>query len=390
MSLSDAVFQFKHDLLGNKERLMKILQSVETRQTADDEFLRTINCFEHLDQQYKYLSAGRVELIASFLPLNQPLYSLALFVLVPSLTANQVCFRPPVLMWEVFEQLTNLLVRDAENIVLCKDSRRVFINGHVNNADVVIFTGEYVNALDVKSFAKESTLFIFNGGAINPIIVTASADLESSARDIVRERLFNSGQDCMAPAAILVERCVSTELLHRILDILKDECVGLNSENETTVGQMIESKSIDLFVKMLSDYRDQLIYGGSFDAQNKLIEPTVFLFDSLREMPQQTFYAPVFFVGKYDTLEETAKFLSTAAALDLSGYLSIYSKDDDSVAYYRDMHKQVIVNESLFTFENANKPFGGYGLHCSFIELNGTMEAKPFLISEEIARAFYF
>jgi aldehyde dehydrogenase (NAD+) len=272
---------------------------------------------------------------------------------------------------------------------MCKVSRNYFLEEYVSHSDVVIFTGKYENALTIQNYLKKDSLLLFNGGALNPMIVTESANLDTAAHDVIRDRLFNSGQDCMAPCAILLDRKISGIFLQKLFNDLKKEIVGITTSPETTIGQMIDYESITFTKMMIETYCPNLIYGGKYDEENRTIEPAVFLFDSVKLLPQKLIFAPLFFLGVFDTFFEVRDYLSTSTAQNLNGYVSIYTNKTSDEDWIKNYHKQVLVNESLYVFESANKEFGGYGKHCSFIFRNGKMQIHPLLISKEIARAFY-
>lgn len=385
---ADAINRILH---ANRQQILSVLSKIETKITAEDEWERATECFKSLDSQVCYLSAGEVHSIASFLPLNQPLYSFILFVVVPSFTSQIVIFRPPMLLWGIFTELMRIFSdATAESITMCQITRRDFLEKYVRFADVVVFTGEYDNAMDVMHCLKDGALFLFNGGALNPMIITATADIAIAVRDVIRERLFNSGQDCMAPCAILLSREIAPLFIQTLMNDLKHEIVGPNAAINTTVGQMIDFESIETTRRIVEVYRANLVFGGEFDEESRIVYPSVFLFDKISLLPQQLVFAPLFFVGIYDSFSDIKDYLSTDMAQDLSGYISVYTNSPfskDELGYCED---QVLVNESLFVFESANKEFGGYGKRCSFSYKNGEMQIHPLLISREIANNFYF
>ncbi|GHV93297.1 hypothetical protein AGMMS50268_38000 [Spirochaetia bacterium] len=323
------------------------------------------------------------------MPLNQPLYSLILFAIVPSFMAKRVLYRPPVALWDIFDKLQAVFSDNFDNVVICKLSRKEFLNVYASVADVVIFTGEYENVMRIKDDLKIDALLIFNGGALNPIIVTASAKLDKAIFDIVRERLFNSGQDCMAPCAILIDRKISNTFIKKLLVELQKETVGLSYSAKTTIGQMLNASSVALAAKLLEGYYDKLIFGGIIDPDVRLISPTVFVFDHVSDLPQELMFAPIFLIGVYNSLLEVDDYLSTPIAKKLKGYISIYTENKNEWEPKEIFFNNVLINESLFTYESANREFGGYGLHCSFISRFNKISTRPILISKEIAKAFF-
>lgn len=370
---------------NNKDKIIEILTKIETYETAKDEIKRSIKCLSGIERQKKFLTTEKVELIASYLPLNQPLYSLVLFVLVPSMISKNIAFRSPVLLSYVYSELFNIIISVEEKVTLCLISRRDFFKKFTKNADVIIFTGLYDNALKLLQKIKNDSLFLFNGSALNPIVVTETADLDKAAHDVVRERLFNSGQDCMAPCAIFVNSKVINDFLFYVGQNLKLYKVGNTADREIDVGQMLEYYSIEFAEKYYTCYKNNIVYGGGIIKERKIIEPTVILFDSPEQVPQTLIFAPILLVSKYDIIKDIEAYLNTEEALALSGYISIYTKSE-STSNFELYNLKLLTNKSLFDYEDGNTEFGGYGMKCSFVYYNGKIIAKPILISNEIAR----
>ena len=191
---------------NNKNKIIDILLSKETHLTAIDEYNKIVSCFENIDIQLEYLLSRQVNLISSYLPQNLPLYSLVLFVFVPSLMADSVAFRPPVLLTDIYHQLFGIFKEVFDNVSECICQRNEFLYNYVVKSDAIIFTGKLENAMKIIEQLPTDSVFIYNGSGYNPIVITKDGNLSDENIDkIVDYQLYNSGQDCMAPGVIFVE-----------------------------------------------------------------------------------------------------------------------------------------------------------------------------------------
>src|SRR3989344_2183825 len=86
---------------GRKDQLIAVLTGYETHHVAHDGIERSIDLLQHLEENKQYF-VERVNTIVSFLPINQPLYALTCFGIVPSLMAQRVFVRPPIIASNVF------------------------------------------------------------------------------------------------------------------------------------------------------------------------------------------------------------------------------------------------------------------------------------------------
>lgn len=88
------------------------LTEYETHATALDEIQRAEKTLRHLDRERDDIEAARVQAVSTFLPINQPLYALVLFGIVPALMAGWVAVRPASATAAVVEDLFEILGLD--------------------------------------------------------------------------------------------------------------------------------------------------------------------------------------------------------------------------------------------------------------------------------------
>ncbi len=377
----------KH-LLNNKTELFNILQQYETLVMFEDELSRVFDLLDNINLQKDYLNNRFAGKASSFLPLNQPLYSFFLYVFIPSLILECVYYRPPAAQFSLHEKIFNLLMSEETNIKLLCVSRNDFLKKYIYHCDLVIFTGKYENALDLMQNIPDNMSMIYNGSALNPVVIEKNSVLDKAVEDVILARLYNSGQDCMAPACILVHKSRCGEFLQLLIKRLKKVKVGNNSDAYTIVGSLISEESIEDFIKFKDNYNDYLVYGGEYDKQKQIIYPSVFFFNEVNESVQNIYYAPYFIVMAYSSTTDIKRFLDTDFSERYAGYISLYGSNSEDLYKAKDVPLIALNSQTIFTFENGNTEFGGYGVGCNFIYNDNKLVAKPILISREICNIY--
>ncbi|MBI4133799.1 MAG: aldehyde dehydrogenase family protein, partial [Candidatus Terrybacteria bacterium] len=100
--------------------------------------------------------------------------------------------------------------------------------------------------------------FVAELGGKNPLIVTARADIEKAAAGIVKSIVGFSGQKCSALSRIYVDRRVSNDLIHAILDRNRIAAirVGDPAERTTAVGPVINEAAFRRYQKLYDAVRE--------------------------------------------------------------------------------------------------------------------------------------
>lgn len=370
-----------------KCEIVNVLVKYETFQMANDEIERSELLLKNIDMQSKFLQEKYAKGISSFLPLNQPFYSLILQVIVPSLILEKVYYRPPVSQIELHKELFNIFVDICNNIELCCVSRNVFFRDYILKSNIVNFTGKYENAISLKNKLPDDVSMIYNGSAVNPIVIGASAQLDMTVNSVVNARVYNSGQDCMAPACIFVEKKIALTFLSKLERNLKRLKVGANSQKETDIGTLIEQESIMIYRKMKERYAHNIYLDGAVNEDAKIMEPAIFYFEEVELDMQSIYYAPYFIVMSFDKLENVHKYLQTDFCELYAGYISLYGVELSRWNWHSGKNSLIVLSETtLCDVENGNLEFGGYGEGCNFIYHNGQMKVHPILLLRDIQK----
>lgn len=260
--------------------------------------------------------------------------------------------------------------------------------------EAVIFTGLPKHAHQLRSQFDRRTLFISNGAGHNPVVVSETADLAASADAVVMLCLYNQGQDCAAPNAILVARSVATPFLELLRQQVRDTLVGSFQDTACRVGPISDPDDLPGIAAFLTRERRWLVDGGSIDVQSGIVTPTIFR-KPLREGGNYAEgYAPFIFVQEYDSDEDLACYFETAAYAEHAMYVTVYGDSpyvrllsgreingrllhqDDTLVFNRHLHAEGV--------ERGTKPYGGYGPGASSVSFEGRTISKPTLPQRDI------
>lgn len=109
-------------------------------------------------------------------------------------------------------------------------------------------------------------------GGSDPYIILADADLENAAENIVKSRMSNSGQVCIAAKRIIAEKSIHNALLARILEKLKKIHMGDPLHEETQLGPMARADLRDTVhnqVMLSIEKGAKLLCGGLIPPETK-------------------------------------------------------------------------------------------------------------------------
>jgi acyl-CoA reductase-like NAD-dependent aldehyde dehydrogenase len=380
----DAATEVANRITDNDDEVVATLTRYETWRTAVDESERTVRALRNLEREGDFIARIQPGLrVAAFLPINQPLYSLLLFGIMPALMGQEVVVRPSDVTGDLVPRLYELVstapVRQRLQVV--RQARSRFVAQQVRRSDVTIFTGSYRNAAQVLRGTPPRSCFIFNGSGVNPIVVAPGADLEQATRAVIRAVTYNSGQDCASPDCILVDNDVADELVDRLSEGLRELNVGPNSERQTHVGPLYRAESMLDFVTFASRHRSDIVAGGTVDLGRQLVTPTLFRRSLGGTFSFPELYAPVANVATYRGDAALRKFFASDRYRCRAMYASVYGTGPDKIP-----DTEVLRNRLVLDHEDGNRPFGGKGVEASFHKIGADRPYRgPILVSEVLA-----
>ena len=161
------------------------------------------------------------------------------------------------------------------------------------------------------------------GGAA-PLIVFDDADLDLAVAETIKGKFRNSGQTCVCPNRVYVERSVARDFAERLAAEVAKLLVGGGFDDGVKVGPLIEDKALDKveahLARIVADGGEVLTGGARHERGGRFFQPTVtFGGDDALFREEETFgpVVPVFaFDGEEEVLDK-----ANASDLGLASYL---------------------------------------------------------------------
>lgn len=227
--------------------------------------------------------------------------------------------------------------------------------------DIIFFTGSPALAKTVMAAAsKHLTPVVLELGGKSPCIIDKSADIAVTAKRIAWGKTLNSGQTCIAPDYILIHE----EVKDAFVKAFAAEVRNLHGEDIKADRHYVRMVNDKAFERVTGYFKDgDIIYGGSTDAAQRFIEPTLIENVPL-DSPLMTeeIFGPVFPVItlKGDDFKEQVKDFVTSREKPLAFYYFGNEKDGWDLVR-KTSSGGGCINDVIMHIANENVPFGGVG-----------------------------
>ncbi len=180
----------------------------------------------------------------------------------------------------------------------------------VRLSDAVCFTGSVATGRRVARAAAERFIpaFLELGGK-DPVIVTASADLERAAAAILRASVQGTGQACQSLERIYVAGKVHDEFVQRLVALARDVEITWPDAERGVLGPFIFDRQAAIVAEQIADAVSKgarVLCGGELEEHGGLwLRPTVLtqVTHDMKLMTEETF-GPVMPVMKFHSEEE--------------------------------------------------------------------------------------
>lgn len=372
-------------LIAERPRVLDVLTKVGTYQAGSYEIDAAVDTLAGAAGEVTGTRPRRVGSAAVFMPSNVLLYSYVLYLLVPSLFVERTAFRPSTQVREHVERLHRMLAPvHGLPLDLRAVSQRAFLERDVAGADLLVFTGRLANAEQVRAGLRPEQLMLFLGAGVNPFVVTADADVSTAVKDLVDIRLFNSGQDCLAPDVVFVHRAIAEPFVDVLVENLAGRQFGAYDDPAADYGPLYYESAFAEATEYVFQHRPHVRYGGTVDLATMRVDPTVLVRDLAGTKEFCELFSPVFNLLVYDDDQQLRRTLSSNYFSERALGASVYGDGGDLTPYLERKHT-VTRNETLFAVDQGNRPFGGRGWMANYISRGGCLTSEPILISRAVA-----
>jgi acyl-coenzyme A synthetase/AMP-(fatty) acid ligase/acyl-CoA reductase-like NAD-dependent aldehyde dehydrogenase len=372
-------------LTERRAEVLRILTEVSNHRTASDEIDASIEALEGAVAELIRYAPPAVDQISVLMPSNIPLYGYILYLVIPSLYSRRLVFRPSRSIEDQTRKLHELL--SAEHglpIVLDSSGQREFMTTQGARSDVLVFTGTYDNAEQIRQELPRTTLFCFYGQGVNPFIVGADADLGDAVDGLLRVRMLNSGQDCFGPDVVFVHAAVSAHFLNLLCRKVESLRYGPLDDPLADYGPMFYQEAFESTLDYLRNKRDMLAAGSQINFMDSHLRPTVLIHPTDTTFLPPELFAPVFNVVPFTNTEWLHEMLTHPYYAERAMAATVFGALPETVERLRKRHT-VSVDETLIEVENGNRPFGGKGIRANYVSLGKKRFAEPLLLSKAIA-----
>ncbi len=302
-------------------------------------------------------------------PWNYPV-QLALIPLISAVAAgNCVVLKPSECTPNTARWLHDFLGRifPPEEVVVVEGDAAVSTELLRQKFDHIFFTGSpAVGKIVAHAAAEQLTPVTLELGGKSPNIIHESADLPRAARVTAWGKWVNSGQTCIAPDYVLVQRSVHDQFVTSLKQTLL-EFFGPTGPGQTRspdLAQIVSERHFDRVLHLVEDATKRgarIACGGEAIRAERFLAPTVLIDVPLdAKVLHEEIFGPVLPIVPYDSLDEALAFIRAR-----ENPLVLYAFCRDNAALERIISGTsaggMSVNDTLMQYMNPYLPFGGAG-----------------------------
>ncbi len=385
IEINDYYKKIAKHIESNRDKLIDVLESITNLRGVLYEIESALKTLRGGAEEIKREKPPLINSLVIFYPTNVLLYSYILYVVVPSVYCRKITIRPSHRDNQITEKIHDFfapLLNSECQVEVLRVHQRKFVN-LTNKAEVVVHTGQYEKALQLMESYPDS-LFLFFGCGTNPFVIGKNSDLKLAVSSVVASRLTNSGQDCMCQDCHFVHQTV----LPSFMDALQCEVKRLKFGKPSVMSDysdIVYDRIFDTVNDFYEQNKRNCIHRGIVSIEDRRIDPMIFYFEQVKDMPYiEEFFAPIFVVTKYTNDQECNEWLMDETQLERSMGVSIFG-DFEADCRLKE-HYIMAFNQSFMDLEDGNLPFGGYGKKSSVISFKGQIHSYPVLISREVSK----
>ena len=298
-------------------------------------------------------------------PWNYP-FSLTLQPLISALAAgNTAILKPSEHAPKTSELIEELISKYfSDNVVqVIQGDGKAAEELLKNSFDHIFFTGgESIGKKVMSAASKHLTPVTLELGGKSPALVIQGANLEVTARRLVWGKSLNAGQTCIAPDHLLVEKKLYSTLISKMKNEVKS-FYGEDPINSNNLAKIINENHFNRLTKLIegAKHKQQIIFGGQFDSQNRCISPTLVKVEDRNDplMQEEIFgpIMPILLIDNYKSAFNEMRQLPKPLAIYIFGG----GEKEQKFAIENTSSGGLCFNDVVVQAGIPNLPFGGIG-----------------------------
>ncbi|MDC1105375.1 aldehyde dehydrogenase family protein [Prolixibacteraceae bacterium] len=322
-----------------------------------DEVVDTPAALQPARSYIRYEPLGVILIMGAW---NYPL-QLTLGPLIPAIAAgNGAVIKPPRTA-----SATTSLIRDLVPRYLDSNAFWVTEESTSNESlldlhwDKIFVTGSgRVGKVVMEAASKRLIPVTLELGGKSPAFIHGSCNLEVSVRRLIQGKLMNSGQTCVAPDYVLLDKSIANEFYDMVPKVI-DQFFEGDPQQSKDYSRIINYRAFDDLVSLMKG--QEVLCGGEYDRDTKYIAPTVLKNVSPDAMVMEgEIFGPILPVIEIDSMQ---KGIDMVQGKDKPLALYVFAEDRmvvDHILNYTTAGG-VCVNDCLYHLAIPDLPFGGVG-----------------------------
>jgi len=276
-----------------------------------------------------------------------------------------------------------------DTLIACEGDSKEAEKLTSQNFDHIFFTGSSkTGKLIMKIAAKNLTPVTLELSGTNPVVILKNTNLKIAAKRIIWGKFFNSGQSCMAPNHIFIEKIIEDKFIKELKKTIA-EFYGkkpIKSENLSRLEEKQFLKTIEILKK--NKYKKQILLGGDFDKKLCKISPTLLKINSEEDwIIQNELFSPLLPIISIENFQD-AFYKIKKTPKPLAIYIFGGNKKIHKILSQTTSSGSICINDVMLPVLIPNLPFGGVG-KSGIGKFHGQEGFKNFSNQKSITRKDY-
>ncbi len=243
------------------------------------------------------------------------------------------------------------------------------------------FTGSTAIGKKLMAQSSEQLLRVsMELGGNAPFLVFDDADLDAAVEGAMAAKMRNMGEACTAANRFLVHEAVADEFSAKLAERMADQVVGRGTEDDVTVGPLIDRPAQDKVGELVTDATDKgarVVTGGATTGEaGYFYQPTVLTDVPLEaNLMREEIFGPV---APVTTFSEESKAVQMANDTEFGLVAYAFTRDMGRVIRVAEGLEYGMVGMNQGVVSNAAAPFGGIK-HSGFGREGGAEGIEEYL-----------
>ncbi len=202
--------------------------------------------------------------------------------------------------------------------------------------------------------AKHLTPVTLELGGKSPVIVADDAKLKVAARRIAFAKMLNSGQTCVAPDYVLVDRKIREPFVDELTKAINE----FSTEKPLPI---VNSRQASRIAALVDKAGGKTVRGGKVDAERNEAELTVIVDpDTDSDLMREEIFGPVLPVVAVDSMDDAIEHVLQGPK-PLALYLFSESRENEDRVVGEISNGGTVINSLMYHLLVPGLPFGGVG-----------------------------